>query len=611
MKESRFIAQNKEKWRESEKLLKESDKDPEKLSNLFTQVIDDLSYSRTYYPNRSVRVYLNRIAREYFSIIYKEHGDRKNAFVRFWKDDLPQIVYQSRRPLLISLIVFTLSMCIGVFSSVKDPEFARTILGDAYVEMTKANIESGDPMAVYKRAHEAEMFLGITLNNLWVAFQTYVFGVLFSIGTLAVLLANGVMVGGFQFFFIERGLFAESALTIWLHGTLEISSIILAGGAGLTLGSGLLFPGSYSRLQAFHLSAIRSLKLMIGITPIFVLAAIIESFLTRYTEMPDPIRLALILLSAAFIVGYFAIYPWKKAQQGFDAPLDEAVLTPAADDPIILTKVKNNGEIIKDAFTFYKRNFRKIFVAALIVTGLAALIEFLSSEPRISYFQQIMSNYWISFLNSVFYAAESPDLFYVALNAVATTVMTCIVFRLLEKSLALGRTKLFLSVMQTFCVVFIGYWLIYALEIWGVWLVIFSWLFFIFVPLVQHIEKKFLPTAITRTATLTSPVIGQVFGLQFALLLLSFSFLVVSGAPVVYFNVTILQWNFAESDQWVNGIARFIGIFLRLFSFYLVLPIFCSALAFLYFSLREINNAEYLKSSILQMANRHAKGGKA
>ncbi|NBP71109.1 MAG: stage II sporulation protein M, partial [Cytophagia bacterium] len=65
MKETRFIAQNKEKWQESERLLKESTKDPEKISTLFTQVVDDLSYSRTYYPNRSVRVYLNKIAREY------------------------------------------------------------------------------------------------------------------------------------------------------------------------------------------------------------------------------------------------------------------------------------------------------------------------------------------------------------------------------------------------------------------------------------------------------------------------------------------------------------------------------------------------------------------
>ena len=125
MKETRFIAQNKEKWQESENLLQEREKDPEKLSNLFTQVIDDLSFSRTYYPNRAVRVYLNKIAREYFSIIYKHQKSRKNTFRSFWLDELPQIVYRSRKPLLISLVIFLVAAGIGVFSSMKDPHFIR------------------------------------------------------------------------------------------------------------------------------------------------------------------------------------------------------------------------------------------------------------------------------------------------------------------------------------------------------------------------------------------------------------------------------------------------------------------------------------------------------
>jgi hypothetical protein len=208
MKETRFIAQNKEKWLESETLLNAPVKDPEKLSTLFTQVIDDLSYSRTYYPNRSVRVYLNKIAREYFSIIYSHHKEKKNHFKTFWLDELPQIVLYSRKQLLTSLFVFLLSAAIGIFSSIEDPEFTSTILGESYVEMTKANIENGDPMAVYKKSHQVDMVLGITLNNLKVAFYTYVFGIFLSIGSLAILLYNGIMIGCFQYFFIERGLFA-------------------------------------------------------------------------------------------------------------------------------------------------------------------------------------------------------------------------------------------------------------------------------------------------------------------------------------------------------------------------------------------------------------------
>ena len=80
MRESRFIAQNKQKWQEAETLLDSESKDPEKLGNLFVQVIDDLSYSRTYYPNRSVRVYLNKIARQFFSIIYSQRKEKHNPF---------------------------------------------------------------------------------------------------------------------------------------------------------------------------------------------------------------------------------------------------------------------------------------------------------------------------------------------------------------------------------------------------------------------------------------------------------------------------------------------------------------------------------------------------
>jgi uncharacterized membrane protein SpoIIM required for sporulation len=368
MKETRFIAQNKEKWQESENLLGNSFKDPEKLSNLFTQVVDDLSYSRTYYPNRSVRVYLNKIAREYFSIIYSHKKEKKNAFKRFWLDELPQIVIYCKRPLLISLCIFLFAAAIGVFSAIKDPQFTSTILGDSYVSMTKANIEKGDPMAVYKKGHQVDMFLGITLNNLMVAFRTYVFGIFLSIGTVAILLYNGIMVGCFQFFFIERGLFAESALTIWLHGTLEISSIILAGGAGLTLGSGLIFPGTYSRLQSFQISAIRSLKLMLGISPIFVLAGIIESFLTRYTEAPDLLRLFFIILSAALILGYFVVYPWLKSRQGFEHPLVEVKLPAGIDEPIDYNRIKNSAEVVKDAFAFYKKYANKLLGWITLVT---------------------------------------------------------------------------------------------------------------------------------------------------------------------------------------------------------------------------------------------------
>jgi uncharacterized membrane protein SpoIIM required for sporulation len=207
-------------------------------------------------------------------------------------------MYYARMQLLWSFLFFALSVSIGILSSHEDGEFVRRILGDHYIDMTIANIEKGDPMAVYKKANEMDMFMGITLNNLLVAVRTFILGFFAGIGSLASLLSNGIMLGSFQYFFIERGLFVESFLTIWQHGTLEISAIIISGAAGLVLARGLILPRSYSRTQALVMSARRGVKIMIGITPVFVIAAFIEGYITRYTEMPDLVKILVIVLSS-------------------------------------------------------------------------------------------------------------------------------------------------------------------------------------------------------------------------------------------------------------------------------------------------------------------------
>ncbi len=597
MKETRFIAQNKEKWLESETLLTEPSKDPEKLSNLFTQVVDDLSYSRTYYKNRSVRVYLNNIAREYFSIIYSHEKQKKNRFRLFWLDELPQIILYSRKQLLISLFVFLLSAAMGVFSSMKDPQFASTILGDRYVSMTKENIKKGDPMAVYKSGHQVDMFLGITLNNLLVAFRVYVFGIFMSIGTLAILLYNGIMVGCFQFFFIERGLFAQSALSIWLHGTLEISSIILAGGAGLTLGSGLLFPGTYSRLQAFQLSAIRSLKLMLGITPIFVLAAIIESFLTRYTEVPDFVKLFLILLSAVGIIGYFVVYPWVKAQKGFDAPLAEAKIAPADVEPVFFDRIKNNAEIIKDAFLFYKQHGNALLSWIVTISLGMTVANLLAAEPE-SAVREIRGG-WKYFFDDLFFALNMPSLIFIFINTLGSTLIMHRVFRMIDrdaKNSSESSLKL-KPLLQTMLIMAALYTALYA-GVWGVVLILFTFIFFFLFAFTQLTEDRYLPQSISSGWDLATSNFGQVIGLQFILLLMTYSFLLILAAPLLYINITVLQWNFAKSDVWSKGIVHFVEVFIKIFAFNLILPIFAACSAYLYFSLREVLDAGHLKKSI-------------
>ncbi len=202
-----------------------------------------------------------------------------------------------------------LAIGIGMLSSANDPSFVRFIMGDAYVNMTISNIEQGDPLAVYKEAEEMNMFFAITINNIQVSFYAFVSGLLTSIGVGMVLLNNGIMVGAFLHFFAKYGLIGEALRVIFIHGTLELSAIVIAGAAGFVIGNGFLFPGTYSRKDSFIRAGREGLKMVVGLVPVFIAAGFLESFVTRYTNMPLWLSLFIILASLAFIMYYFIVLP--------------------------------------------------------------------------------------------------------------------------------------------------------------------------------------------------------------------------------------------------------------------------------------------------------------
>jgi uncharacterized membrane protein SpoIIM required for sporulation len=198
---------------------------------------------------------------------------------------------------------------IGALSAKYDSTFLNLILGDGYVDMTNENIEKGDPFGVYKQADQVSMFVALAFNNIRVSFLAFVAGIFFSVGTAVVLIQNGLMLGSFQYYFFSKGLGLKSVLVVFLHGTLEISAIVIAGCAGLVLGNSLLFPKTYSRWDAVLKGGKDGVKIIFGIVPIFIAAAFIEGFFTRYTEMPIWLSSSVLILSLFIIIYYFIWYP--------------------------------------------------------------------------------------------------------------------------------------------------------------------------------------------------------------------------------------------------------------------------------------------------------------
>ena len=190
------------------------------------------------------------------------------------------------------------------------PSFASVRgCGEADPQAFQINIQNDDPMAVYKSANEIDMFMGITFNNIRVSFLAFVMGILASLGTGLILMQNGIMIGSFFELFFREGVLMDSLLVVFIHGTLELSAIVVAGAAGITMGSGLLYPGTYSRMHSFKRSAKEGLKMTTGLIPIFIAAGFLESFVTRHTDMPVLLSLFIIGGSLAFVIWYFVYYP--------------------------------------------------------------------------------------------------------------------------------------------------------------------------------------------------------------------------------------------------------------------------------------------------------------
>jgi len=308
MREALFLKQNAEKWKQYEAAV-HSPVSTDELAAGFIELTDDLSYAKTFYPKSNIVQYLNGLATLYHQKIYRNKKEKRGRVWWFWQFELPYLFKQYQKEFLYALCFFVAFALMGALSAKYDENFIRLILGDEYVNTTANNIQKGDPFGVYSHSPSLPMFLQIAFNNIKVAFIAYILGIGACLGTLWLLVSNGLMMGSFQYYFISKGLGTKFILVVFIHGTLELWSIVVAGAAGFILGKSILFPGTYSRGVSMLRGGKDGLKIVLGLVPVFLTAAFLESFVTRHTKMPLAVSLLILGGSLLFIIWYFIAYP--------------------------------------------------------------------------------------------------------------------------------------------------------------------------------------------------------------------------------------------------------------------------------------------------------------
>lgn len=313
LREGLFIKKNKARW---EKIQQGTSTDADETAKDFVQLVDDLSYAKTFYPGSRVTRYINALASKIYLGIYQNRKEDRNLLLYFWKYNVPLTVYKHRRIMAFAFFIFFLFYTVGFFTANENPAFVREVFGDSYVDETESNIAEGNPFGIYQGGDPFFMWIGIMINNIIVSFMYFGKGILLGIFSLKELGKESMRVGVFHYMFASKGHGIGFLLAVMIHGLLELSAIVLACGAGVVMGISYLFPGTRSRLDAFKTGVKDGVKIVVGLIPVLMVAAFFEGFVTRHYKMPLFLNLLFLFLCAAFAVYYFFVYPVRLNRKG-------------------------------------------------------------------------------------------------------------------------------------------------------------------------------------------------------------------------------------------------------------------------------------------------------
>jgi uncharacterized membrane protein SpoIIM required for sporulation len=613
MRETQFIRQNEQKWAGFEELLGEKSPEAAPLHDMFVQVTDDLAHAQTFYPSRRVRAYLNGLAQNVFTRLYQRRRSPVQAFGKRFKhlllEKLPQVVYESRRDFTVSVILFLIAWLIGAFSSYMDTEFPKIVLGEGYVRMSIENMKSNDPMKVYKTSPHFDMAGYIMLNNIFVTFRYFVMGIFSGIGSAALMMYEGVRLGAFFELFRQMGHWKEAQLTVWMHGALEISAIIIGTAAGITMGKGWLFPGTYSRYQSFKRAAKRGIIIMAGVTIMLIFAALIEGFVTRYTQLNDVARGLFILSCFASILFYYGWYPHYKAKQGFAAPLEDTPIGTDVTHSFDYSQIRDSGQVFGDTFAYFQNNLGFYFKISTFCSFLFCVILFVTygKAAHDLFKTETGELIWIRLLAQwdvlgQFFNLKKATYTLPILNAVIYTCLGMVTFRKLYQGEPQAIPKTLLQNSMNVIQIFIINLMISSLNMQHPF-INFVVLFFVlpFFVLGQYAIYR------TNVPLWTGLQIGftQFFG-RMGLCLPVQTLLALFGGLIFTFLNSALLWTYYDIIGWnlnlalslKNKIALWLTIGTGAFIVFLFMNLMITASVIAYYTLIEINEATQLKQRI-------------
>lgn len=268
----------------------------------------DLARSRTLGVNAGTRWALERLVARAHALYHRPVGGLGAGFGAYVREGLPRAVRARWREVALASLAFYGSGIV-VFALVQGRFEMEPVLVSAGM-VDRADLAAANPDFDYRDTFGAA-WIGsggltsfVLFNNVQVAFLAFAAGALLGLGSLFMMLFNGVILGGVMAAFSNRGVFDNILAWVAPHGPFELTAITLAGAAGLHLGGAVLSPGRLTRGAAFASRAVVSLQILGGAVLLLLLAAPLEGFVAPARVDPT-VKHAVGLVCCALLVVYF------------------------------------------------------------------------------------------------------------------------------------------------------------------------------------------------------------------------------------------------------------------------------------------------------------------
>ena len=311
MTRDEFLDKKQPIWSELERSLKRTSRyrtnkmsptQLDRMGYLYRRATSDLAVARRDFPDDRCVPYLNALVTRAHAGIYQSAPLKRNIIRHFFLCGFPTLFRTNLPFVAAAFLMFVVGFIAAYWIALEDQGLAEKLAPQHIVE-TIHDKEMWTDIPALQRTFFASF---VMTNNIRVAFLAFALGITFMVGTMYILAFNGVHIGVIAGLCHVHGL----ALPLWSfvspHGYIELTTIFIAGGAGLKMGYALIAPGFLTRKQALTDAAKVAVQLIGGCVVLLVIAGVIEGFISP-SSLPPIVKIGFGFVSGVLLFCYLLL----------------------------------------------------------------------------------------------------------------------------------------------------------------------------------------------------------------------------------------------------------------------------------------------------------------